>query len=92
MLPGSQVNAKTVRFIEELGLDDRIQFAVDPGSTVIRRLDLLKRDPEPIEDGVPHPTTYVLDRRGIVRFADVREDYHRWLDPTLLVEALGKIP
>lgn len=93
VVPDNQMSPKSVRFIEELGLEDRVTFAVDPGSGVIRRLDLLKRElDEPFEHGVPHPATYILDRRGIVRFADVRTDYHRWLDSDLLVQELGRIP
>lgn len=93
VLPDNQMSPKSVRFIEELGLEDRITFVVDPGSGVIRRLGLLKRDvDESLEQGVPHPATYILDRRGIVRFADVRTDYHRWLDSELLAEEIGKIP
>jgi len=34
----------------------------------------------------------VLDREGIVRFVDVREDYHFWLDPQLPIDALTATP
>jgi hypothetical protein len=49
-------------------------------------------NPEEIEAGVPHPTTYLLDREGVVRFVDVRRDYQMWLDPTLVREALAEVP
>ena len=92
VLPDSQVNDKTLRFIDELGLRDRIRFLSDPGSRTIDRLGLRKADPEPMEVGVPHPATYVLDREGFVRFVDVREDFHIWLDAGVIVAALQKIP
>jgi peroxiredoxin len=92
VLPDVQVNEKTLRFIDELGLRDRVRFAVDPGSRTIDRLGLLKADPEPMELGVPHPATYVLDREGRVRFVDVREDFHIWLDAETVVAALREIP
>jgi peroxiredoxin len=92
VLPDSQVNDKTLRFIDELGLRDRVRFLSDPGSRTIDRLGLRKADPEPMEVGVPHPATYVLDREGFVRFVDVREDFHIWLDAGVIVAALQKIP
>ncbi len=92
VLPDNQVNDKTVRFIDELGLRDRVRFLADPGSATIDRLGLRRPNAEPIERGVPHPATYVLDREGIVRFVDVREDFHIWLDAALLVDVLGTIP
>ena len=41
---------------------------------------------------MPHPTSYLLDRDGVVRFVDVRRDYHMWLDPSLMREALAEVP
>ena len=91
VLPSSQMNAKSLRFIDELGLRERVRFLVDPGSAAIDRLGLRLENPEPMERGVPHPATYLLDRAGVVRFADVRRDYHVWLDAALIVEALDRL-
>ena len=85
-----QINAKTRRFIDEGRLRERVRFLADPDSRLIEALGLLKRDTEPIEAGVAHPATYLLDRDGTVRFADVREDYHIWLDPSAVLEALSR--
>jgi len=90
--PSNQVNDKARRFIDSYGLQDRVIFAQDPGSAAIERLGVLLPNPEPIEAGVPYPTTFLLDQDGIVRFIDVRENYHLWLDPTLLVDALREVP
>jgi len=87
----NQINAKTLRFIDEAQLRERVYFIADPQSRVITDLGLRKLDPEPIEDGVAHPATYLLDRRGKIRFADVRSDYHIWRDPQTLVDALARI-
>ena len=92
VLPEAQVNEKTRRFVDELGMRERIVFAVDPGSRAIRELGLLRPDPEPIEKGVPHPTTLLVDREGVVRVIDVRTDYHIWLDAGLLRRELEGIP
>jgi len=91
VMAANQINPKSLRYIDGLGLRERIVFPRDPDSTSIDRLGLRRAHPEPIEQGVPNPTTYLLDREGVIRFVDVREDYHRWLDSRLLAEALEKI-
>lgn len=91
VLAEEQVNDKTRHFVEELGLRDRIRFLVDPGSATIDALGLRKEEPEAIESGVPHPATYVIDREGVVRFADVRRDFHFWIDSEIVVAALYQI-
>jgi peroxiredoxin len=85
----NQCNDRTRAFIDEYGLRDRVIFVADPESIWIARLGILKADPEEIELGVPHPTTLILDREGIVRFIDVREDFHIWLDPDTIANALA---
>ena len=92
VLPDNQVNAKTVRFIDGNGLRQRVQFLRDPDGRAIDQLGLRRANPEPIEVGVPHPATYVLDREGRVRLVDVREDFHIWLDPEPIIAALERIP
>lgn len=87
-----QLNARSLRFVDDYGLRSRIHFWADPESRAIDRLGIRRPNPEPIEEGVPHPTTLLLDRDGIVRFVDVREDFRIWLDPALLREALAKLP
>jgi peroxiredoxin len=86
-----QINAKTLRFIDEAQLRERVYFIADPDSRVITELGLLKEDPEPIEAGVAHPATYLVDREGRIRFADVRRDYHVWIDPGVILEALAGV-
>jgi len=84
-----QINDRSRSFIDELGLGERVLFLADPKSKLIQELGILKVDPEPIEEGVPHPTTLLLDRSGRVRFVDIRTDYHIWLDPSVLLEAVA---
>ena len=88
----SQINPRTRAFIDEYGLRERILFASDRDSQLIKRFAILLEDPEPMEVGVPHPTTYLIDREGIVRFRDVRTDYQIWLAPETIVAELAKIP
>ena len=87
----SQINERSRLFIDELGLANRILFLADPRSELISTLGILKQEPEAIEQGVPHPTTLLLDREGVIRFVDVREDYHFWLDPAALSEVLARV-
>ena len=91
VLADNQVTDKTLRFIDGLGLRERVRFAMDPSSAAIDALGLRKPDPEPMETGVPMPATYLLDRDGVVRFADVRADYHRWLDSNFVRNALAHV-
>jgi len=87
----AQINERSRVFIDELGLAERILFLSDPKSQLIRDLGILKENPEAIEKGVPHPTTLLLDRSGIVQFVDVRENFHFWLDPAALSDVLARL-
>jgi len=86
-----QINERTRAFIDEYGLRDRVLFLSDPESELIAHLGILKQDPEPMETGVPHPTTILLDRDGVIRFVDVREDFHIWLAPEVVMGELAAI-
>jgi peroxiredoxin len=88
VMSDTQISPRTRVFIAELALADRIRFLADPRSSLIRTLGLLKPNSDLLEVGVPHPTTLVLDRRGRIRFLDVRENFHFWLDSRLILEAL----
>ena len=90
-MASEQINAKTLRFIDEAQLRERVYFISDPDSRVISELGLLLAEAEAIEAGVAHPATYLVDRAGRIRFADVRSDYHVWLDPKAIREALASI-
>jgi peroxiredoxin len=91
VMADNQINERTRRFIDEAGLRDRVRFLADPGSATIDRLGLRRPNAEEMEAGVPHPATYLLDENGVIRFIDVREDFHLWLDPEMLVAALQKL-
>jgi hypothetical protein len=48
-----QLNARSLRFVDDYGLRSRIHFWVDPDSRAIDELGLRRPKPEPIEEGVP---------------------------------------
>jgi peroxiredoxin len=91
VLPDNQINDKTHFFIEGNRLTDRVIFLQDAFSSSIDRLGLRRPNREMMETGVPHPSTYVLDRKGVVRFVDIRQDFHIWLDHQLIFDALDQI-
>jgi len=91
VMSDAQINDRSRIFIDELGLADRILFLSDPKSQLIGDLGILKENPESIEIGVPHPTTLILDKDGIVQFVDVRENYHFWLDPAAMTDVLSRL-
>jgi len=92
VIPDNQWNEKSQLFVESNRMRDRILFAVDPESQAVDRLGVRRENAEPMEKGVPHPTTFLIDREGIVRFVDVREDFHIWVDSGFLREALAAVP
>ena len=49
----------------------------DAGSAVIKKYGLLNEtvDPKSRSYGVPHPGTFVVDRKGSVRFAEVSKSH-----------------
>jgi len=86
-----QIDGRSLRFIDEYGLRRSMHFWADPGSRAIDQLGIRRPNPEPLEVGVPHPTTLLVDREGIVRFADVRENYQIWLDPAVLLQRIAAL-
>jgi len=87
----NQVNPKAAKFIRDHRLPSI--FLVDTDHRVIDRLGIYNDEfHEAIEQGVPHPTTYVLDRDGVVRFKDSRRDFRIWLSASVVMDALQRIP
>jgi peroxiredoxin len=63
-------------------------FLLDPGHRVIDRYGVLNPD-DP--RGIPHPTTYVIDQRGIVRWKFTEVDYKIRPTNQMILEALRSI-
>ena len=53
------------------GMHNNIKLLSDPGHKVIDQYGLLN----PNSRGLPHPATYIIDKKGIVRWRYVNVDY-----------------
>lgn len=67
----------------------RLDFAMlsDPGHRVIDRYGLLN----PSGRGWPHPTVYVIDKTGMVRWKFTEVNYKIRPSNTMILEALDRI-
>jgi peroxiredoxin len=89
-MSANQVNPKAERFVGERGAHQFI-FLKDPDHRVIDQFGIYNATPsEEIERGVPHPTTYVLDRDGVIVLKDTRRNYQQWLSSKVLRDAIEK--
>ena len=91
VMADDQINHETRRFIDSPGLRERVRFAVDPGRQAIEELGILRENPEPIEAGVPHPATCLIDRDGVVRCIDERFDFQIWLGSDFVRKVVARI-
>ncbi|MBT8338130.1 MAG: redoxin domain-containing protein [Gemmatimonadetes bacterium] len=90
--PRERLDMMVQRVIEEGGLDPAdapdFRFLSDPGHRVIDRYGVLNPDDE---RGIPHPTTLVLDREGIVRWKFIETDYRIRPTNEMILEALAAL-
>lgn len=77
------------RISKEDGVRPDYSFLSDPGHRVINRYGLLNpNDPR----GIPHPTTYVIDRQGVVRWKFTEVNYKIRPTNAMILEALKALP
>lgn len=89
-MAANQIDPKARKFINDHRLAPFV-FLADPGHQLIDRYGIRNTEThEAIEQGVPHPTTYLLDRDGTIRLKDTRKNYTHWLAASVLREALKK--
>jgi peroxiredoxin len=72
------------RIVNTDGRKPEFTFLMDPGHRVIDRYGLLN----PSGRGWPHPTVYVIDRRGIVRWKFTEVNYKIRPTNEMILEAL----
>jgi len=76
------------RIVKETGAKPDFTFLSDPGHRVIDRYGLLNPDNP---RGIPHPTTLVIDRAGVVRWKFTEIDYKIRPTNAQIMEALAKV-
>ena len=69
------------------GVKPTFTFVSDPGHAVIDRYGLLN----PNGKGLPHPTTYVIDKKGIVRWKFTEVNYKIRPTNQMIIDALDKV-
>lgn len=62
------------RVAEEHGMDIDYTLLSDRGAAVINRYGLFNQD-DPQGRAIPHPTTYVIDHDGVVRWKMTEVNY-----------------
>lgn len=78
--------------IERISKDGRLPeftFLSDPGHRVIDRYGVLNRQGR--GGTIPHPTTMVIDKRGVVRWKVVETDYKIRPTNQQILDALAKL-
>lgn len=69
------------------GVKPSFTFVSDPGHRVIDRYGLLN----PNGQGWPHPTTYVIDRQGVVRWKFTEVNYKIRPTNQMILDALANV-
>lgn len=76
------------RISREDGLRPDYTMFSDPGHRVIDRYGLLNTEDD---RGIPHPTVFVLDREGVVRWKFVETDYRVRATNQMILAALTEV-
>ena len=61
------------RLVSDDGVNPDFRFLMDVEHAVMDRYGILNESGS--RRGIPHPATYVIDKRGTVRWLDVQTDY-----------------
>ena len=51
----------------------------------------VKNDWTPYKRGIPHPSIYIIDKAGIVRFVEVRQNYLFRIKMSAIIDELKKL-
>ncbi|MBN2584677.1 MAG: peroxiredoxin family protein [Planctomycetes bacterium] len=76
------------RLADELGLG--FVLLSDPDSSAIDAYGVRNRLLG-VKSGIPHPSVFIIDGQGIVRFREVRHNYRRRTTPHRMLRALDEV-
>jgi peroxiredoxin len=79
------------RVAEEYGRELDLTLLSDPDASVIDRYGLYNQD-DPRGRAIPHPTTYVIDREGVVRWKMTEVNYRIRPENVDILAALDELP
>ena len=87
--PKADLQKMVDRISKEDGKLPDFPFLSDPGHRVINRYGLLNPNDQ---RGIPHPTTYVIDRQGVVRWKFTEVNYKIRPTNEMILDALRAVP
>jgi peroxiredoxin len=79
------------RVAEEYSRELDLTLLSDPGASVIDRYGLYNQD-DPRGRAIPHPTTYVIDKAGVVRWKMTEVNYRIRPENEDILAALNAVP
>jgi hypothetical protein len=79
---------KMIDRISADGVKPSYTFLSDPGHRVINRYGLLNADDK---RGIPHPTTFVIDKDGVVRWKFIEINYKIRPTNAMILEAVARV-
>jgi peroxiredoxin len=79
------------RVAEEYSRELDLTLLSDPDASVIDRYGLYNQD-DPRGRAIPHPTTYVIDREGVVRWKMTEVNYRIRPENAAILAALNDVP
>jgi peroxiredoxin len=79
------------RVAEEYSRELDLTLLSDPDASVIDRYGLYNQD-DPRGRAIPHPTTYVIDKAGVVRWKMTEVNYRIRPENVDILAALNDVP
>jgi peroxiredoxin len=79
------------RVAEEYSRELDLTLLSDPDASVIDRYGLYNQD-DPRGRAIPHPTTYVIDKAGVVRWKMTEVNYRIRPENAAILAALNDVP
>ena len=90
-LVGISYDARSVlaKFSRERGIE--YTMLSDPGSMTIDAYGVRNKEATGRTSGIPHPTIFIVDRNGIIRFKLRHEGYQERPAPAEIIATAGKL-